>query len=204
MKKIISFIFFICTCCNLYAQGYALDEVYKESSSRDSDFNPFYAFIGIIILIGIYYLLKSLFSSSSRNTNGMQSYKHTIKEPSEEEIMSISMREVSKRFEYLKQKEEAQRDWSIIQKEALNILKTEYQTPYLFDNVIFKFNPNDLDEKTIEAFTRGYYWGLIRRFEYTPQKEFNKTYHIVVRLGYERGLKEPRRSVTYCSEVMKC
>ncbi len=205
MKKLLTAFLLFCVNCNVFAQGYALDEVYKESSSRDSDFNPFYAFIGILMIIGVYYVLKSMFSSF-RNSSADNSTKklppQTIKEPTNEEIAKSAMREFSRRMEYAKQKEDAERDWKTIQTEALQILKTEFQTPYIFDNVSFTFKAEDLAQSTIDAFTKGYYWGLIRRFQYTPKEQFDKTYHIIVRLGYDRGLKEPQRHVAYCGEFM--
>jgi hypothetical protein len=41
MYKQITIILLLCMRTMAFAQGYALDEVYKESSSRDSDYNPF-------------------------------------------------------------------------------------------------------------------------------------------------------------------
>lgn len=205
MYKQITIILLLCMRTMAFAQGYALDEVYKESSSRDSDYNPFYAFIGILMIIGVYYVLKSMFSSFRESSADKNSYKRPpkpIEEPTNEEIVKSAMMEFSRRLEYAKQKEEAERHWNIIQTEALHILKTEFQTPYIFDNVRFVFDPEKLQKDTIDAFTRGYYWGLTRRFKYTPKEQFDKRYHIIVRLGYDRGLKEPQRQIAYCGEVM--
>lgn len=57
-NRVFSFTLCILVATYTFAQGYVLDEVYKESSSKDSDYNPFYAFIGIIIIVVAWYILK--------------------------------------------------------------------------------------------------------------------------------------------------
>lgn len=75
--------------------------------------------------------------------------------------------------------------------EALEILKTEYSTDHIMDNVHYRFNPDDLDENLINGFTLGYIEGCWRHYSYLTTEQIHKRFHPVRVLGYERGLKEP-------------
>ena len=205
MYKQITIILLLCMRTMAFAQGYALDEVYKESSSRDSDYNPFYAFIGIIIIVGAYYVLKAMISSLSNTdkNNSYSSKSKEIKPLSREEAIKNECEEVIRKQKENELKAEIKEKWTIIQDEALQILKTEYREPYTFDNHIFVFKPEELSKHTIDAFTMGYYWGVTRQMTYASMEQIKKVVpHDVVRLGYERGLKAPKKSIGYCNEFI--
>ncbi len=190
---------------SVFAQGYALDEVYKESNSHDSDFNPFYAFVGILMIFGVCYILKALFSSfSNSDKNKTYSTKpKEIKPLSREDEFKKAMEAVAQKQKEKELKAEILAKWTDIQNEALQILKTEYQKPYEFDNHIFIFKPDELTKNTIDAFTMGYYWGVTRQMTHASMEQIKKVVrHHVVRLGYERGLKAPQKSIGHCSEFM--
>ena len=196
MKKIaVIFVSFIYTVLLTAQTQY---DYYDDDVAHQKPVIDGYGLLGLVLLAIIGFVVWIVFSSIKEWANKHIDTTPRYKEPKPKTAYEIRKEEAERE----RTNAENLKNWNAVKEEALQIIQTEYQTPYKFDNVNFVFKPETLKQDTIDAFTRGYYYGVTRAFTHNSEEKIKKTFHIVVRLGYERGLKAPERRMGYSSAFM--
>lgn len=211
MKRII--IIYLLLICNFstFAQGWVTDDAVKDSSD-----GIFTGIFGFLLLLGVVWVIGYLMDKKSENDDmrGTHKYDHlpSSSRIKKEEIKPISKEEQKRQIaEEIIRKQQIEADeaknkakMKEINEEAINILKTEYQEPFVFDGKTMVFKSDELNSKTISAFCMGYYWGVTRQMTEAnaPKETIRRAIpQNIVRLGYERGLKSPQREKMYVGVI---
>ena len=209
--KIIKTVLLLFVNNTMSAQGWVTDDAVKDSS--DGIFTGIFGFLLLLLFIWVIgYLMDK--KSEYDDMSGKHKYDHL---PSSSKILREEIKSNSKEEKKRQIAEETMRKQQIesdeaknkakmkeIDEEAINILKTEYQEPFVFDGKTMVIKLDELNQKTISAFCMGYYWGVTRQMTEAnaPKETIRRAIpHNIVRLGYERGLKSPQREKMYVGVV---
>ena len=206
MKRLITTILQINISTTLLAQGWVMDE-----ASKDNSGGIFSGIMGLFVLIGVVWLVGYLMDKRSDYNDSRQKnqfnhlpsssrMKKEVKPISKEEQKRQIAEEIIHKHQIESDEAKNKAKMKEINEEAINILKTEYQEPFIFDGKTMVFKSDELNQKTISAFCMGYYWGVTRQMTEAnaPKETIRRAIpHDVVRLGYERGLKSPQREKMY-------
>lgn len=206
MKRLIATILQITISTTLLAQGWVMDE-----ASKDNSGGIFSGIMGLFVLIGVIWFVGYLMDKRSDYNDSRQKnqfnhlpsssrMKKEVKPISKEEQKRQIAEEIIRKHQIESDEAKNKAKMKEINEEAINILKTEYQEPFVFDGKTMIFKSDELNQKTISAFCMGYYWGVTRQMTEAnaPKETIRRAIpHDVVRLGYERGLKSPQREKMY-------